>query len=555
MNTLDYLVLLVFTVGIMLTTIAFAKTGKNMKSFFAGGANVPWWISGLSLFMGFFSAGTFVVWGSIAYDLGFVSITILSTMCFSGFVVGIFIAPRWKKTAILTVGEYVANRLGKEVQKLYIYLFLLMGLIGSANVLYPVARILNAATHLDMNLLILIFGLMIIVYTTVGGLWAVMVSDVLQFFVLTIAVSIILPLTIKHVGGFEVFIDKAPKDFFKPFAGEFTAGFIVAFIFYHIILLAGNWPFVQRFTSVSSPKNARKVAILFGVLYIFSTIIWMLPPMMYKVINPTLIGNESEGAYLLVSKTVLPIGMLGLMLTAMIFATNSHANANLNLCSAVFANDIYKKIFPNTPEKKLMLVARLANVAFGLIIIAFALCIQFMGGIVEVVLSVAAIAGGALFLPPLWTLFSKYQTGKSIMAITLVSLFVGLFFKIITPAVFDFGLNRTQEMSLGVGLPIVLLAAFELYAISRKLVSPQYLVYIAIPKIESEESKADARKQNAHSLRIIAIALSMIAFLLFLISIFTNAYHWVLAAVALFIALISLSILFTVNKLKKYEKI
>lgn len=63
MNTLDFITILLFSIGVLITGISFSRTGKNMKSFFAGGGNVPWGMSGLSLFMGFFSAGTFVVWG------------------------------------------------------------------------------------------------------------------------------------------------------------------------------------------------------------------------------------------------------------------------------------------------------------------------------------------------------------------------------------------------------------------------------------------------------------------------------------------------------------
>lgn len=68
MNILDYITIILFSIGVLITGVSFSKTGKDMKSFFSGGGNVPWGMSGLSLFMGFFSAGTFVVWGSIAYS-------------------------------------------------------------------------------------------------------------------------------------------------------------------------------------------------------------------------------------------------------------------------------------------------------------------------------------------------------------------------------------------------------------------------------------------------------------------------------------------------------
>jgi solute:Na+ symporter, SSS family len=110
MALLDYITFFLFTAGILVAGMSFAKTGSSMKSFFAAGGDVPWWISGLSLFMGFFSAGTFVVWGSIAYSYGWVAITIQLTMSLAGFMVGAFLAPRWKNTNVLTAAEYITNR-------------------------------------------------------------------------------------------------------------------------------------------------------------------------------------------------------------------------------------------------------------------------------------------------------------------------------------------------------------------------------------------------------------------------------------------------------------
>jgi len=69
-------------------------------------------MSSLSLFMGFFSAGTFVVWGSIAYSSGAVALGIQWTMAISGIIIGFVIAPKWRKTNVLTVAEFITARLG-----------------------------------------------------------------------------------------------------------------------------------------------------------------------------------------------------------------------------------------------------------------------------------------------------------------------------------------------------------------------------------------------------------------------------------------------------------
>ena len=140
---------------------------------------------------GFFSAGTFVVWGSIAYELGWVSITIQLTMCVSGFLVAYFIAPAWRKTNNLTAAEFVRDRLGEGVQKFFTYLILILSLAYSGAFLYPVAKIINVSTGVSINACIIILGLLIVLYTVVGGLWAVIITDVLQFVILSTSVVVV----------------------------------------------------------------------------------------------------------------------------------------------------------------------------------------------------------------------------------------------------------------------------------------------------------------------------------------------------------------------------
>lgn len=462
MEILDYITIAVFAAGIMFVGSLFSSTGKNMKSFFAGGGNVPWWISGLSLFMGFFSAGTFVVWGSIAYSHGWVSVTIQLTMAAAGLAVGFFIAPRWNRTGCLTAAEYITRRFGVSTQKMYTYLFLFISLFTTGAFLYPIAKIIEVTADIPLNTSILLLGAFSILYVTIGGLRAVVVTDVLQFLILFAAVIIVIPLSLIKVGGAEAFLAKVPEGFFQTVSGDYTWVFIIAFMFYNLFFLGGNWAYVQRYTSVSTPRNARKVGWLFGVLYLVSPILWMLPPMIYRVYNPGLEGLEAENAYLLMCKEAMPSGLLGLMLGGMIFATASSLNATLNISAGVFTNDIFKRLSPSTSEKGLMRIARWSTIGFGVLAIVVALLIPLMGGIVNVVISVAALTGVPLYLPLIWSLFSRNLNGRVILTTTVVSLAINALFKFVTPLM-DFSLDRAEEMLVGVLVPALLLAGYEIY--------------------------------------------------------------------------------------------
>jgi solute:Na+ symporter, SSS family len=502
MPLLDYVVILLFFLMILLAGLSFSRSGKNMKSFFAAGGAVPWWLSGLSLFMSFFSAGTFVVWGSIAYQYGWVAVTIQWMMSLGGFFIAFFIAPRWRKTGVLTVGQYIGDRFGPGLRKFYSYVFLFLSLVTTGAFLYPVAKLFNVSTGFSIEGSVIVLGIIILLYTAVGGLWAVIITDVLQFVILFAAVLIVVPLAFDQVGGVTGFLSKTPAGFFDAISGEYTVPFLIGFVLYNTVYIGGNWAYVQRFTSVADPQAAKKVGLLFGALYLVSPVLWMIPPMIYRALHENLQGLENEGAYLLMCKEVLPVGMLGLMLGGMIFATASSVNTTLNMSAAVFTNDIFKALFPSAGNGKLMRVARISTVVLGLLTIGVALLVPAAGGIVEVVLSFGAITGVPLFGPPIWALFSCRQTPFSIAGTTLISIGIGLFFKFVSPAIWGFSLDRAAEMLVGTVVPLGLLAAYELY----QYFTQQTGTAILIPHEQTQDTSA-AEQENRFALRVMGITL------------------------------------------------
>lgn len=519
MSKLDFIVICVFAILMVIIGLVFtAQSSKSSKSFFEAGGSTPWWINGLSLFISYFSAATFVVWGSIAYKHGLVANTIQFTMCLSGIVTALWIAGRWKKTGATTAAEYLGKRYGKSAKQYFSYMVLLYSLVSTAAILYAVGKIVYVATPFSLETCIIAIGITIIVYTTGGGLWGVLVTDVVQFVILSAAVIIIIPLSLSEVGGMTQFLQKTPDRFFDPVNDEYTFGFMCSFFIYQVVYIAGNWSYVQRYTSVSSARNAKKVAWLFSGLYLVAPIIWMLPPMIYRVINPGLDGAGAEGAYMMLCQKVLPAGLIGLVLSGMIAATSSKANTTINTAAIIFAQDIYKGVFfKHTSDKKQILVARIFTILFGAATVFLAILVPAAGGIVEVVLSTAAIAGGSLFGPVIFSLFSRRQTESSLIVISIVSVVVSLFFKALAPSLLDIKLSRTVETILGVGLPLVLLAFFELYAAIKGIKVPYFITEAGesglSPDIESAKQNIFGTRVIAWSAGFVGVGISLLGFL------------------------------------------
>lgn len=548
MASLDYIVMGVFALLIFGIGLTFTRMGnKNGQAFFEAGGETPWWINGLSLFISYFSAGTFVVWGSIAYKSGVVANVIQTTMAISGLIVTLFIAARWKKSGVATAAEYVGKRFGQREKQFYTFLTLMLSLFTTAGVLYPVGKMVEVASGLPLNLCIVIIGCIIVLYTAAGGLWAVLVTDVVQFVILTAAVLIVIPAAIAEIGGINHLLSQAPKNFFKPVNEEYTYGFMLAFVVYQTFYIGGNWSYVQRYTSVGTVKSSKKVAGLFTVLYLFCPVIWMLPPMIYRIINPNLHGLQTEDAYMMLIHRVMPAGLIGLVLAGMVSATSSKANTTINMVATVFAQDIYKNLMrPDAPEKEVIWIARVFTLIFGGATIGVAMWIPSAGGIVEVVLSTASIAGGALFGPIIWSLFSKRQTGFSVVTATVLSLMINFFFKVVSPGLLDIKLSRTMETVCGMGIPVVTLLIFELwYAAHRQVSKGARAMEKALAETPGEQLPAmhfAAQQQNIFGISVIAISICVVGVGIILLGILASKFVFTVVTIGCVILAIGVAI-------------
>jgi solute:Na+ symporter, SSS family len=489
MSGLDCLVILLYVVGIFIMGGIFSRRIKTSKDMFAAGGASPWWVSGLSNFMTMFSAGTFVVWGGIAYKFGFVAISISLCNGIAAIIIGWVVAAHWKKTGVTTGAEFITLRFGKSALQFYTWATMAYKMLAIGVALYSVAVLLSALVpmpegslfrdpvtgHFAVFWAVIIFGCIVIAYTVVGGLWAVLMTDVLQFIVLSLAVTIVVPLILGHdlVGGIGGFLGRAPEGFFSPVASDFTWIFLLCWAVMQSFSIGGEWGFVQRFLCVSSEKDARKSAWLFGILYLVSPLIWMLPPMVYRLINP---DADPKEAYILACREVLPAGLVGLMLAAMFSATASMIDSQLNVFSGVLTRDFYKALFrKQSTEHHLVIIGRLFTVVLGLVLIGISLAVPSMGGVENVVLSIGALLITPLMAPTVWGLLSRRIDSKAVWLTAGIGFFGGVLVKFgfadggfLTdiPALSHITTwiqshYRSVEIAVGVLVPVAVLALLE----------------------------------------------------------------------------------------------
>jgi len=448
MQIIDYAVLVGFMAWMLAIGAIFSRHMKSASEMFAAGGRSPWWISGLSGFMTIFSAGTFVVWGSIAYRDGLVAVSILMTTGMSTILVGLFVAARWRRMGITTPTEFLRIRFDEPVVQVYTWLGMVYRGIGLAVGLYSLAVMLAVLVplpegtpfrdvqtgNLSVNWSIVLWGTIVILYTMAGGLWAVLMTDVVQCLILCLVVLVAVPLSLAAIGGPAQLWNQAPEGFFSPTTTEYTGTFLFLWFWLGFFRYAADWAFVQRYICVPTPRDARKVAYLMGGLYAVSPILWMLPAMAYRVMDPE---AKPEEAYMLICWRVLPAGMLGMMVAAMFSATASMVSSMLNVFAGVFTCDVYKALInPNASPRRTIIVGRLATLFYGLAVIISALLVPRLGGAESMVITLVTVLLGPLMLPVIWGLYSRHVGAGSVWATLAVCTPLAILVKSV-PAIFS----------------------------------------------------------------------------------------------------------------------
>lgn len=283
-----------------------------------------------------------------------------------------YFAPKIRKTMAVTIPEVVNRRFGNFAGTFTAILNVLSLFCLTASQVLASASVISAITKIPLNVAILISGIIVITYTTFGGMLADAIADIVQFFIIFFGLLIALPFVIKGAGGWSAISAALPPVELNAF--KIGIPTILGLIFNYFCTFLSGPEMVSRFSSAEDEKTAQKASILSAI---FMTLLAFIPTVIGLVAlakNPLLDGGNGTTALMYATQSYAPQFITGLVAAAIVAATMSSADSNLLCASTILVKDIYQKFFnPTIDDLKLIKVTRISNVVICLVSMAIAL--------------------------------------------------------------------------------------------------------------------------------------------------------------------------------------
>ena len=431
-NAADYaLIALYFGIVIFVGWYS-ARKNQNTDDYFKGGGKIPWFLAGVSNWVSGFSAFMFVAAAGFTYRNGLGAAVVFTAATWAYLIGAFYFAARWRRARINSPLEFLTRRFSSSTTYFYTVTAVVPQIIGIGQGLYILCifvatalgfakeeHVLLGLTFTGLELTMITIGVVMIIYTVIGGLWAAVLSDAVQGVIILITSLLILPVTFIHLGkgagleaGFERLWHDAPAGYFGLNGQTGQPLFLLSYALASVLGYNVAWWQVQRYQSVPDERSARKMAMLCAGLSLIGPLLWILPVMGARVLFPNIgaiwpqFAAPEEASFVSLAMMLLPHGMIGFVVAAILSATLGQASDGFNWLAATTTRDIYVPIrqragFAAPSEKHQMHVAQVTMLVIGVLGIVSALFIAKTGGAFDFGLKYYSLTGPGFMMPVL----------------------------------------------------------------------------------------------------------------------------------------------------------
>lgn len=466
----DYFIIGFYLAFLVVIGVVFRRMSKDTSDYFRAGGAMPWWITGTSAWIFSYTAWTFTGAAAKVYETGTLVLAVFYSTIVGLIIALIWTCKRFRRLRVITWMEAVRHRYGPGAEQFYIWIKLPQLLIFAGITLNAIGVFMAAAFHVNMFTILIVLGSVVTLLSFAGGSWAVLASDFVQaLLVVTITISTaVMVLRRPEIGGLSGLIHRVPSSQFhwtelaRP---EFLVMWILANLWFKFSD-ENNMERAPAYLMSRSDHDARLTALIPLIGTLIGPLIWFIPAMAATVMHPNLaleyplMKQPHEAAFVAVSRDVMPTGLIGLLICAMLGATVTQMNTGLNRNVGITIRSLYMPLFfPNASEKHLLRAGKICTLLYGVLIIIFALLVNKFRtmGLFDLANQFAANIIMPLALPLIYGMFYKRTPGWSAWSTALIagisSWLLGRFIK---PEMFQHLMGWTQPLTRDEGTDFLL---------------------------------------------------------------------------------------------------
>ena len=508
---IDIIVIAVYLLAMILTGFYFSRRNKNPDQFTKASGTIPGWAIGLSIYATFLSSNTFLGVPGKAFGSNWNSFVFSLSMPFAAWIASKFFVPFYRSTGEISAYTHLERRFGPWARTYTVLCFLLTQLARMGSIFFGIALSLQALLGYSMVPSMIVIGICIIIYTVLGGMEAVIWTEVVQGIVKTFGALLILYLIIREIpGGVSRIIEigeQNSKFSLGTISPDFTEASFWVVLFYGFFINLNNFGmdqnYVQRYHTAASPRQAAKSVWFCVMLYIPASLLffiigtslfayYQLQPELLATVKSQAVNERAPGigaamqAQLAAGLTPadygdkvlphfmvtrVPVGLMGLIISAILSAAMSTISSGMNACATVFTVDIYKRHWkPGINDKKQLLILRVMTVIFGMMGLAAGIAMIGSKSVLDTWWELSGIFAGGMLGLFLLGIVSRRTSGHEALAATIIGIVVILWmtFSYLLPPEYEFLRNPLNaNMVIVIGTLTIFLAGLLITSFRR----------------------------------------------------------------------------------------
>ena len=386
------------------------------------------------------------------------------TMGFA-FVILTFLAPKFRAATVKTVPEYFRRRYGKSAG-LVTAIIMLLPLIGlTAGQFIASSVILSTMLGISYKTAVIIVAVVVTIYSIMGGLWSVTLTDFIQVFLIIIGMIIAVPFAMRLAGGWGNVVANVPAETFNMFKGYSPMAVISLTIMYVATFTVGQEA-VSRYYAARDGKAAKQGSILAAIInFIYAFIPAILGIITLALINMGKFNAEdfadvgARYALPVLAMEAMPAVICGLLFAGIISATMSYSDSDLLGAGSIFANDIYRAVLkPDATSEDVMKVTKIVMAIVG--VVSMFIALFNTSSLVNLLMFCFTLRAAGAFFP---YVLGHYWTGAS-LAGTIASLISGSIVVVYLEKISGgmlFGMKVSQPIIPGLVVALVFFLVFS----------------------------------------------------------------------------------------------